>query len=671
MAANLRIGADTSDAKKNILDLSKTVKNIGDSKIQIFSNDEKKFIKQEMNRELKAMKDNLGRNKQIIGDLVKEQRKMTTGSKEELKHRDQIVKAYKTQAKLAKQIKGTQSAQVSGGLQTGMGKAGAGIGKTFAKYAKVLAVAGIAAGAVGIPLGISSAKQFMGGAAGRTKLSGLGVNEQAPFGPERMARAGLTEQQLNERRGQAVGALGRRGGDAASVLQQAEFERSRGLEGGAMMNVAGGLRAGFGGKGADQAQAELQASIMSSGMEDAIGPYLEAMTTVLSEINENGMTNTTEMIAAMGDIAAAGNRTPEQLARTFSNINNSVKGSSGEANAFIQAAFAKGGIGGGTIGGTRFAMESGGLLGLDADEFGKGTGLTNPKLRASMQASGQFKGLSGKGGRAEAMYNQFKESAQMGKSQNLSDVEDQSVSNALSNLANSVFGTKGTQGLEAVKLLEQSATSNMSKKEFKSKLSDIRTNNDPQIERLDKINATIAGQTQILIDINTNIRADIGRETAKVGNTLLRIHKDFNKAQSSQVKAGASGLAAGLEKGADAVDYLASGQLGSDVYDGMEYIQSKQLKKDISESFDSAKNWVSGLFSNEGVDPKNISNMMGKTGPSNTEATNNQVKDITAAVTDGVKAGIKDQKRAINNNINNIKVKVVAPAGDVKNGTHK
>lgn len=671
MASQLRIGADTSDAKKNILDLGKSVKSVGDSKIQIFSNEEKRFIKQEMNRELIAMKDNLGRNKQIIGDLVKEQRKMTTGSKEELQHRDKIVKAYRTQSKLAKQIKDTQAAQKTVGPASAMGKAGAGISKTFSKYAKILAVAGIAAGAVGVPLAISSAKQFMGGAAGRTRLTGLGVNERAPFGPERMARAGLTEQELTERRGRAVGVLGRRGGRAQSVLQQAEFERARGLEGGTMMNVAGGLRGQFGGRGAEQAQAELQASIMASGMEDAIAPYLEAMTSVLAEINENGMTNTTELIAAMGEITAQGKRTPEQLARTFTSVNESIKGSTGEANAFLQTAFARGGIGGGTIGGTRFAMETGGVLGLDQSEFTK-LGFDNPELLRNMQSAGQFSGLQE---RAGAVMNQFRRSAGLKEGQRIGDITDPSQLQAIQNLSNKIFGTEGTGGLEAISALSQVESGDMKKEEFNKRLTDIKEGKNPQVERLDKINATIAGQTEILVGIRTNIKENVGRETAKVGNQLLRMHKDVTKAQAEQVKGGAKGLTRGLGTVAEGVDYLASGQLGSDVYDGMEYIQSGKLKKDVSEGFSSAKDWVKDLFSDEGgVDKSNMTKAVSKGGmiPMDTvKAAEEQMRGMTEAVTKGVKAGIQTQKqRAIQNN-NKIDVKVIAPDGKVSNRTHK
>lgn len=625
MSSKIRIGADTSDAKKNILDLGKTVKQLGGSKIQIFSNEEKKFIRTEMNREIKAMGANLNRNKQMIGDLVKEQQKMVVGSKEELKHRDKILKAYRTQSKLAKQIKDTEKAKSSVSPQGGVGSD---IGKIFSKYAKTLAVIGLAAGAVGIPLGVTSAKQFMGGAADRTKLSGLGVNENTGINGNRLARAGLTEQEFNQRRVSGVGALGAQGGSAQSILQQAEFERSRGLQGGTMLNTATSLRGQFGGQGADQAQAELQASIMASGMESALGPYLEAMTGLLGEINENGVSNTTEMIAAMGELVTNGARTPEYLAKAFTNINQSVKGSSGEANAFLQTSFARQGIGGKTIGGTRFALESGGITGLNKKQLSKRG--YNDELLENMSGSGMF---SGSGKRTGAILEQFKQSAGMSKGSNVNDVTDINQMIKLSNLANNILGTKGIGGFDSLKIFEDMKNNPNSKRDFDQELKDIKSKNEPQLTRLDKINTTLAGQTELLLAIKTNTRENIGRESSAVGNALIRLQNVGEKAQGEQVKMGSKGLASGVNATASVADYMTGG-LGEDVYDG----------------YSSAKDWVSDLF---GMDDKmkyrtDISKNPSKTS-SNTES---DAQQILQSIDKTLKTKLKDQKTQFNNKTN-------------------
>ena len=638
MANNLKIGADTSEAKKQILDLNKSISNVSKSKIQIFSDDEKKFMKTELNKELTAMKDNLTRNKRLITELVREQDKMVEGSKEERQQRDKIVRAYQVQAKLAKQIRDTEKASKDLG-PTSMGEKATGMMGKLGKFGKGLGAAALAATAIGIPLGISSTQQFQQGVGTRNRLSGLGVNEQAQFGPETIAGAGMNTQEFNERRMNAVSRLGRAGGSQQSILQQAQFERAYGLESGSMLNTATALRGQFGGQQADQAQAELQASIMASGMEDAIAPYLETMTTLLGQLNENGMTNTTELISAIGEITAQGKRTPEQLARTFTNVNESIKGSTGEANAFLQMAFARGGIGGNTIGGTRFAMETGGILGLDQSEFQK-LGFDNPALMNQLESEGQFSGLQD---RASAVLQQFKDSAGMNADQGIGDITDPSQLQALQNMSNKIFGTRGTGGLEAISALSQVETGEMSKEDFNKKLQQIQEGKNPQAERLEKINSSVAGQSEVLRNIEFNLKEVIGRDTTAIANSVQEIKNAMIRAQGEVVQGGAGGISGFMDKVAGGFSYLSKGGLGGDIYD-------KFFDRDVT-----ADRSTMAPAASRGAN----------------FVPDDHLRKMTDAVSQGVQTGMSKKAAQNITTKNSVNVKVNMPNGKVLNRTHK
>lgn len=517
MSSQLKISADTSQVKKSILDVGKTLKELKGSKVQIFSAEDKKFMKSEFKKEAALMKAKLRENREEIKKMTEAQRALVSGTEEELENRKKILEAYKVQAKLARDLGKIQKASKHGGDIDKSGKGGM-MGSILGFAKMIPGLAAVATIGYAVQKGMASNDQYVAGAGSRNKLKGLGVDDETFGSPKDLARVGLTEQDMIQRRADATAVLGRQGTSNETEMKKAGFERAFGLEGGTMTGIASQMRGQMGGKGATDAQMKLQASVLASGMEDAIGPYLDSAVQLLTQINDNGTTNTSEMTAMLAQLTKDGQRTPEQLARAFGGINDSVKGASGEGSAFLQTAFAKGGIGGGTIGGTKFSMASGGIMGQNRQELEKRG--YNKDLLDNMEKNGM---MSGVGKRTGAIMDQMRASGGMKPGENISDIKDTDRMIGMGNLASKTLGIKDpSQAFDALMMMEQVEKKQMSQKQFDEKIKQMQEGNDPSVSRLDKINNTLSGQTEYLRNINTNLMEALGKEAVQAGNEIVR-----------------------------------------------------------------------------------------------------------------------------------------------------
>lgn len=657
MSTSLKISANTSEAKKSLLDLGREVKSLGKSKVSVFSETDRKFIKNELNRELGLMKTKLSENKNEISKLIREQTKLERGTKAELDARKKIIEAFKTQSRLAQQMERTQRQSKDLGGFGGMGGSSGGSGGVMGmlgKLGSLIGGASLAIGGLALVRGYQASQQFAGGAKNRVRLRGLGMESMNVGSPEELARAGLTEQEFIKRQTQAVSRLGRAGGSRESIMQQAKFERSFGLEGGTFTNIAGSLRGGFGGKGAEQTQMKLQASILASGIEDAIGPYLDSVTDLLSDINKNGVTNTDEIINVMSQFVKDGNRTPEQIANAFKTLDTAVRSSTGEANAFLQSAFARGGIGGGAVGATRLALSSGGMFGLNADELQKRG--YNPELLKNMQGAGF---MSGVGDRSSAITQQFKTVGGMRRGQKFSDVKDVNQMTGLSMMANSVLGTQGEQGFDALLMLEKVQNKQMSQKQFEAKVQEMRDKKDPQVDRLNKINASLEGQTEILRNINTNLMESLGKTAVKAGN--IAVEADNMLVEGTKTGAEAINSTGALDAGMKGMQStrkgLTGGGIGSWLYEkiyGTPEEENARILKDTETKFGKKGNMPSDQTASEQA-------------ASQDQGTDSMAKAVETGMTRAMQA---QQKQVIQNN-NKVNIRIQNSDGQIKDKTHK
>jgi len=561
MSSQIKISADTSEVKKSILDIGKAMKDLKGSKVSVFNAEDRKFIKSEMKKEIALMKNKLKENRDEIAKMVKEQKSLTAGSKEELEIRKKILEGYKVQAKLAREMGQAQkSAKTGGGVDAGSGGL---LGSLMGVMRMIPGLAAVATIGYAAMKGKAANDQYNAGASNRNRLTGLGGGDQNFGSAEDLARVGLSEQDMIQRR---IEASSRLGGAAtnATEMRNAGFERAFGLDDGMMSGMANQMRGSFGAGGAQDAQMKLQASVFAAGIEDAVAPYLESAVQLLSSINESGTAQTTEMIGLLAQLTKDGERTPEMLAKTFASINDSVKGATGEQSAFLQTAFARAGIGGGTLGGTKFAMGSGGIMGQDRAALEKRG--YNKDLLDNMEKSGMF---AGAGQRTGAIMDMFRSSGGLKPGESISGIQDTDRMVGMNNLANNVFGTKGDQGFDALMMLEKVQNKQMTQKQFDEKLKEMQEGKDPSVSRLDKINSTLAGQTEVLNKINTNLMETLGKEAIQMGNQVTRTDNEGIigiKNVAGAVNASGATKAAG-DASANSGKFINSGKMGEWLYD--------------------------------------------------------------------------------------------------------
>lgn len=530
MPQPIKITADVTQVTKSIIDLGRELQKVGKDKnpVSIFDARERKFIQEELNKALEDLKTHFSDGKKEISRLLDHQKQLTKNSTEELKVRKQITEAIKEQSKLSRQIEETETALVGDGVR-GKGSMLGGLGGLLKKI-------GLAVGARALFLGARANAQFVESTGDRIRAQGLGMTEpDLNRGTSaELARVGLTRRELIQSRIQATALGSRQAGGQQATLQRAGFERAFGLERGQMTDILARLRPTVGGDRANQMQMKLQASVIASGIEDAVGPYLESITNLLSSINETGLTATDQLIQAFAELSAAGSRTPEQIAATIGGVDQAVRGSAGERNAMLQLAFASRGIGGETIGGTRFAIESGGILGLNRSEFEE-RGFS-PEMLGSMGEMGLFGGVGEGGGlsaRAGGILDLLREMGGMEEGQSFGDLQDPTQIASLGGLTNALFGTEGAQGLSTAKLFEdiergvgggEDGLRPMTREEFDKRFREIQEGGTSvDSGRLDAINESLSGTTKILRDIHESNLDILGRTMAPAINELVEL----------------------------------------------------------------------------------------------------------------------------------------------------
>ena len=495
--ADIKINADVSSVKKSLQEITQSARALGKSPIDLLSPTTVKMLQGEANNQLGELQTKAKNLRNEIEAQARAVEKATRGTQKYASAMQKLVSLSKEAAGLQGQIGGVQSASAS--LGQGSRSGGGGFGGLARKGLGLAGGGLLAAGGAALAYGggrvLAGHQKYQQGIGQRIQLRGLG-QDPAIQDSQRAAAAGLDQGELRGRRIQDVRALGSAAGGEGGTLKRAEYERSFGLEGGTLSGLAGQTRGAVGGKAAAADIQKTLESAVSAGLQDAdIGNYLETAVGLLQNIDSSGIKDRASMLQALSDVTRATKDSPEQIARGLGNIDSAISGSSGEANAFFQQAFAQ--QGGGTIGGAQFAVE-GGLAGQDLNRV---AGLSEAQRK-------QLGGLAGGGSskRANSILKQFKaqgidvERLRSGKA-------SQSEQIVAGRFAKQLFGTKtSAEGLGQLGLLSEVAKGGPGGKAAQKKLKDAqKTLEEKSNDNLKKIAGSQEGVIQRLdklIDIN-------------------------------------------------------------------------------------------------------------------------------------------------------------------------
>ena len=527
----ITIDGNLDPLKKSILGVSKLLqKDFGKSKIELINPETRKFFQTEAAKGVRSLDAALGH----MNATLKKQVAAFSTMKGSLKDQEKAKLAI-----LALEEKLLEKAEARSRLEKAAGlnkertfghqfQRRLGLGKLGAAYEEqgmagmaggALAGAGIAALLYGGSRVMAGRQTYLSGIPDRLKMMGRGMNDLAPSDMGQTSDAGLNALTLRSARLRDIDVFGKEGASQESVIRRARLERGYGLDEGTFSGAGAQLRPTLGGKGADVTIMKLQASLIASGIKDAIGPYLDTATSLLSDINEKGFVNDESILGLFNTLMKSG-AGEGKISSLMGGMDQGIRGSTGEANAFWQNVLNKAGVGGGTVGGTQAAVQMGGLFGANVgkdalmDERSKNTfrqlgisreGESDPGAYTRTVARETLKQLGDDNPELLRLEGSKKPEDQA-RAANMRLVEFRKAAMAM--------GLKGPQqGAEAISVLRKAVAEGGSPEDLKKAIEDMKEK-DPQIEALDKINKSIDGQTDILAATRKSIEDDIGKVTA-------------------------------------------------------------------------------------------------------------------------------------------------------------
>lgn len=509
MTKKLKIDADLSSVQKSILDLSNVLKrDLGSSKINIFSKESEKLLKgeakvamEQLNKSAKDLKSQLENQAKVLKDTTKNTKEYAAEMQKLLNISEKMYQVEKARGQFGAIAQGGMAGKAPGGMGSLLGGLAGKLGP--------LALAGFAGSRL-----FGGYGEYSGGMGTRLSLRGRGVTDLSTPGASEMAGAGLNTNTLLQQRLAGMDAFGAAGATNEAVLNRSKFERNYGVNQGTLTNIGSGLRQTMGGTRANEAVMKLQASLIASGIEDAIGPYLSTVSNLLSSINENGLTDSAEILGSFAELIKNTKESPERISKSMETIDSTLRNSTGERNAFMQMAFARAGIGGTSIGGTQAAIRTGGLFGADLSA-----------LTATQQKTLSGWGSSGAGAarRAGAILNQVQTSGI-----NFGEGATEKQLTQAGRFGMRFLGAKNeSQGIELLNLLKQMSQG----KDVKDKIEKLMEN--PELKNLENINTSAEGQLRILEDISKTLKTELGEKlvpfTALIYKGLNQIDENISR----------------------------------------------------------------------------------------------------------------------------------------------
>ena len=353
------------------------------------------------------------------------------------------------------------------------------------------------------------------GAGTRISLRGRGMRQIGLRGGQTSAAAlyGMNENDFIAQQMASMDAFGSGGATNASVLGRSRFERGRGLATGTLTSTGAGLATQLGGRGSQDAIMKLQASLIASGIKDRIGPYLEVAANMLTSINAQGLSSSGQVLGALASIAAKSKDAPEIISSVLMGLDSSVRNATGEKAAFFQNAFAKAGIGGGTILGTQLSMK-GGMFGVDT------AGLT-PEWAGLFERSG----LSDKTGGFQQKAKAIVDMARISKL-DISGKDTMGGQAALS-VGQQIFGTSDTKKVAKGWGYLQMGAEGGDASKWADKIKGLKDKTGE--ENLTSIQSSSEGSYTMLTKIRDTLLIGIGKDGVKLASEIEKALINIDK----------------------------------------------------------------------------------------------------------------------------------------------
>lgn len=606
--AQIKISANTTEFRRSIMDLGRLVKGtMGKTSITLFDAETKKLLAGEAEGQINKLNVRINRLNALISSYARKSKEAAGNAKLELEYRqkmvqatDRLVQAQKQRGQLGEALQGLKG---GGGFLGGLGKGLAGIpgigglmrGMGLGPMGMLglgLGGAAVGAGAYGYSRLSAGYDRYSETLDTRLRLRGRGVRDVDMNAPLRgqFAGLGVNEGELQQARLQGVEMFGRGGTTQEQMLQRARFARGAGLDLQQLQGFAAPMRAQVGKEGATRDFLKLQASMLAAGIEEEVGPYLETAVGLLTDIRENGLVDTDQLLSALAGFTRQG-VSPERSSMLLRGLQGAVQGSTGEANAFFQAAFGKAGIGGRTLGGIQGAISTGGVFGLNLEDY-KGM---SERDRRMFRGMGFEKGFQKRTGAIKGMLEQtfggaqdeqsrlsmFRFMTQTGMSKNVADAAE-------------MFGLleKGETDPTKLKEFEKRLQENQLSTEEKmlKNLEDIKTSQDGQLDNVKtlreiteyalgktvaptvvQIQGTLLHIDEIILKLYNGIARIIpGMETADTAmNQAMTGERTMTRGQVEEIyqREGRGGV------------FQAAGRMGAEEYDLRKEIQGFQDAK--------------------------------------------------------------------------------------------
>tara|TARA_R110000868_G_C10973188_1_gene771484 strand:+ start:26471 stop:28663 length:2193 start_codon:yes stop_codon:yes gene_type:complete len=520
----IKISADTSAIKKSLMDLSKDVKELGKSKVAIFDKDQKDFLTKEASKHMKNIGKEIDNNNQRIVATTKLLNKEGRTLKQNLKTRQALTNMMKKQVGLQKEMHklNDMKTNIGGGGKGGIfgklkgmgGKGGSMLG--MGGMARMLGPLGLALGVGGFAM--SRAKKanntFEGGIGGRMALRGRGVGDMNLNDKEGAAGAGLNADSMRRARLQSMDVFGQAASTQQAVTQRSAFEKNFGIEQGTVSQLGQGVSETLGGEASNKAMIQMQASLIASGISDEIGPYLETAASMLTTINEKGISFNDSAMGLLADLAGQDGVAAERAGRLATGVDASIRGSSGEANSFFQQSFASSGMlsgAGNSLGGIQAAIRSGGLFGANTD--------ADPLLSKGDKSMFKKTGIGGQNmqnraggilGKLDDIYGSEEDNSK------LPETQRHKKRLARLNFVRQTFGLQSEVEAANVEQLLKSARDGSASQDQVQKEFDKIQKGSSELGNLQIMNKSMEGQTQILKDIHQAVLDEAGEQLAPV-----------------------------------------------------------------------------------------------------------------------------------------------------------